>query len=638
MPLIPAVVLPSQAYPFVTGRNYLFRIMVELLFTGHLLLLLLGSKGKEKYTPKNSWISLSLILFFVVVGVANFFGENPERSFWSTLVRMGGYVTLMHLMAFFFSAATFLNKSQDWQKFFKISLIVSTFIALYGLAQYFGLYPINRGPNYFVDATFAISIYLGSYLAVHMFVLVWLALTASKKTNIFYGVLFLLHFIVFVASGSRGVFVGCLGGILVGLSLLVVKYKKKILSPRIFFGLLAFFVVAGIVDYNSKISIFNRFKLETITKNPRLISWAVSMEAFKDNPMLGVGQENYHIVFNKHFDPTLNHSKQWYDRPHNIVLDWIISAGIIGLMSYLLLYVAFFMTLKRTKLDIYNKTILIAMVAAYFLQNIFLFDHLVSYLFFFAILLYVHISSEPINVVSLFSLEKIQSKLSQIVNKLNLSKLYSPVSYFLAIIIVMGSMSIIYHYNIRELIVGQDYFYGALSPKTDIIKRLKFSKKYFNEEVIYTSETRRYFLKFVKRVSKVSKLPAKLKQEFYNLAMREMKKQLRKDPNNALTQVSMANFLLSHRKMFEALPYLIRALELSPTRPKILKNLGIVYLFKKQYQMAFKYLEKSYNLRKDLEVKKLYALAAALSGKKYVAYELLGKDYSKILANVKIRL
>src|SRR6185295_15949535 len=73
----------------------------------------------------------------------------------------------------------------------------------------------------------------------------------------------------------------------------------------------------------------------------RFMVWNMALEGFKERPILGWGQVGFNFVFNKYYDPGMYAREQWFDRTHNIFLDWLIAGGILGLLSYLALFAAF---------------------------------------------------------------------------------------------------------------------------------------------------------------------------------------------------------------------------------------------------------------------------------------------------------
>ena len=71
LPFVPLIVSNSMFFPFITGKNFFFRIVVEIIFAAWILLAL----SDERYRPRFSWIFVLLSAFVVVIGIANVFGE-----------------------------------------------------------------------------------------------------------------------------------------------------------------------------------------------------------------------------------------------------------------------------------------------------------------------------------------------------------------------------------------------------------------------------------------------------------------------------------------------------------------------------------------------------------------------------------
>jgi tetratricopeptide (TPR) repeat protein len=121
----------------------------------------------------------------------------------------------------------------------------------------------------------------------------------------------------------------------------------------------------------------------------RLKVWALSWEAFKARPILGWGLENYIVAFQQYYDPDLAiYGALWFDRTHNKLFDVLVMQGVFGLFAYLAIFGAAgvqIITLKKGP-----KSLLFALLIAYFVQNLFFTDHLISYLFFFAFLGYIY--------------------------------------------------------------------------------------------------------------------------------------------------------------------------------------------------------------------------------------------------------
>src|SRR3989344_3624602 len=83
IPFIPFLVTPSMLFPFITGKNFIFRIIVEIIFGAWVLLAI---KDAE-FRPKFSWLLVAMTSFVAIVGIADIFAENPYKAFF----HMGGF-------------------------------------------------------------------------------------------------------------------------------------------------------------------------------------------------------------------------------------------------------------------------------------------------------------------------------------------------------------------------------------------------------------------------------------------------------------------------------------------------------------------------------------------------------------------
>lgn len=124
----------------------------------------------------------------------------------------------------------------------------------------------------------------------------------------------------------------------------------------------------------------------------RLITWRVSWKAFKERPLLGWGSENYIVAYEKHYDPDYAlYGETWLDRAHNTFFDVLVMQGLFGVLSYFgLIFALFYVVIKTIgKKSFYLAAVLIAGMVAYVVQNLVLFDQIVSYATFFALIGYI---------------------------------------------------------------------------------------------------------------------------------------------------------------------------------------------------------------------------------------------------------
>ena len=97
IPFIPLYVSSSMFFPFITGKNFAFRIIVEIIFALWAILALQDKTAR----PKRSYLLYSVLALVVIDGLATAFSLNLYRSFWSNYERMDGYINILHLGAYF---------------------------------------------------------------------------------------------------------------------------------------------------------------------------------------------------------------------------------------------------------------------------------------------------------------------------------------------------------------------------------------------------------------------------------------------------------------------------------------------------------------------------------------------------------
>jgi len=128
LPFICLYVASPLFFPFITGKNFAFRIIVELSFGAWLTLALIN----PVYRPKRSWIIWAFLAFIAVIAVADAQGVNPFKSFWSNFERMDGWVTIAHLFAYLLVASVVINTERLWKWLLHTSLGVSVCATLDG--------------------------------------------------------------------------------------------------------------------------------------------------------------------------------------------------------------------------------------------------------------------------------------------------------------------------------------------------------------------------------------------------------------------------------------------------------------------------------------------------------------------------
>src|SRR3990167_2624425 len=392
VPFVPFLVSSSFFFPFITTKAFAWRIIVEIIFATWVLLALLDAN----YRPKKSVILYAVFGFLVIIGLADLLGVGPVKSFWSNFERMEGFVTLLHL-GMFFAATSSVFKEVDWKRWWNVSLLASFLMVLYSVLQIIGLKTINQG-GVRVDGMLGNAIYLAVYMLFHIFIALLFMWREWKSVALrwAYGLLILSQAFVLYYTATRGAILGLLGGLFI-MAVFNIRNKEDRLvrksSIAVLVGLIV--LVGGFVAikdaefiHNSPVlSRFSSLTTEELKTQGRYFVWPIALEGVKERPLLGWGQENFNYIFNEHYVPEMYRLEPWFDRAHNIFLDWAVAGGLLGLLSYLLLYVALLLSIWKKNITFSHteKSILTGLIAAYFFHNFFVFDHLISYILFFSL-------------------------------------------------------------------------------------------------------------------------------------------------------------------------------------------------------------------------------------------------------------
>jgi len=394
--LTPLVYTPQLIYPFVLGKALFFRVIIEAALILFLIALVINQDLRRKLVDslKNPLAAL-LVLFFISAGVSTLVAVNPYRSFWGEVERMEGLFGLLHYLVFFLIAITLFDK-RDWERFVKVSLITGLIIAFYGLLQFFGVteFPLAFPQRARPDAFLGNPSFLGAHFVFLGALAAFLFLKESQKAfwRYFSLLILVVSLITVFLSGTRGAIVSLASGLIFLLAFVYhLGWRRKLLI-----GALAVIVVALVGFWLTRhqplwqtipgVNRFARLGFDSPTVRTRLLAIQVAGEAIKEKPIFGWGIDNLNVGYNKHFNPDYSlYEAAWFDRAHNKLLDVGVMQGLVGLLLYLSVWVLVFYYLFKYP-DWRFKLPLLLLLVMYFVQNLFVFDQINSYLMSFTVL------------------------------------------------------------------------------------------------------------------------------------------------------------------------------------------------------------------------------------------------------------
>lgn len=631
--LIPFLVPQSLFFPFITGKNFAFRILIEVMSAGWLALALVY----PQYRPRRSWILAAFAAFVVIIALADALGAYPFKSFWGNYERMDGWVTLAHLFMLVVVASSMLNTEKLWRAFLQTTLGVSIAVAGYGFLQLFGVASLTVGFSSLsrLDATFGNPIYLAVYMLFHVFIAALLWAQAWRESapdsrfgfSLTYGTVLAIDCIVLLLTATRGTILGLIGGVFVSAVLIALSSRdsnERLVRPAI--GVIAgimvlaggFFLVrdAAWVQNVSFLQRLGTISTSDSTTKARFYNWGMAWEGVKERPLLGWGQENYAVVFDKYYDPRMYSAEPWFDRVHNVVFDWLVAGGILGLLSYLSIFAAALVALWHRSRDpkavsaftVVESSILTGVLAGYFFHNLFVFDNVTSYMLFGLVIAYIAWRrSESAGAPRLWAASLPEKAL--------------PVIAVVAALLVWGAASWI---NSSALAQNR-LLIQAISPHSEgISKNLEYIKKALAEGSVGTQEAREQLVQMATKVAGIPGVDVKTKQEFYDLAVAEITLQQEASPLDARPALFLGMLHDTFGKYAAGAKAFEHAHALSPTKQSILYEMARNAQMRGDVAGMMQYFKTAYELEtKNVQARILYAAGAIAIKNDALANELL---------------
>ena len=388
--LMPLVFVPVVIFPFVFSKLIFFQILIGLTFPSYIILAWI----EPKYRPRWSLLYVAIGSYFVALLLSVIFASDPVKAWWGNQERMNGLFTMLHFFIWLTMTISLIKTWPQWRRLLNYQVGLGVFMACVALLQKpfpkLLLFPASARVGGLLDN----PIYQGAY---QLFILFFIALLWTKTKNnawrAWYAIAFIASMAAMFAAGSRGPFMGLIFGIVLASATVGILHKNKTVRTGVIASILVSAILyLGIVTVGVNTNAFASFaksfptasrifSLQTGTAG-RFIAWQIAWEGFLDRPLTGWGLDNFHILFNKHYNPVSLESgyyETWFDRAHNTVMDVLSMTGLIGFATFTFMWIMIFGTVimarRKKYIDIPTTAILIGLPAGYFLQNLFVFDH-----------------------------------------------------------------------------------------------------------------------------------------------------------------------------------------------------------------------------------------------------------------------
>lgn len=405
---LPLLMANGAFFPFITGKVVFFRFSVTVVSILLLIDFVRDKSFKRQIHAKikalqKDPIFISVAAYCVILTITAFFAVNKYWAFYGSIERGEGVIGMLFFFGFFlFSALLFTL--QEWIVFFKIGLFVAVVLFIDEMSA--AAQGANR-PSSFTGH----PIYLGIYFLYVIFSS-WIIYFSKEQNNLFWKIFAVAItpccLVGMAVAEARGAMVGFVAGAFLTLVFLVFRGQEiqwKGQSLRKIAGVLLLMLVFSggtflMTRQNpiwQKIPGVGRLALVSSkdkTTVSRLLTAKIAIrsvdprEGNTDKLLVGWGLENFLIAWNTYYDPEIyQYDSSSLDRAHNKLLDVLVMNGIFGLISYCAIWFFAFKRLwVKGGVAISGKSALLFFGVAYFVQNLFVFDSVVTYTPFFAFL------------------------------------------------------------------------------------------------------------------------------------------------------------------------------------------------------------------------------------------------------------
>ena len=263
---------------------------------------------------------------------------------------------------FVFYLISYKVKDRICKLLFNSFVFVATLSGLYTVGQL----AYTKYLGYKIDKTIRMPSFLenpnnlGAYSILIFFIVIMIFITTKNlKYKFFYGISAILLLINVMFSQSRNALIA----LIIGVFIIAILYDKRFFILSLIFPIL-FFIIPAI-----RARVFQIFDMSQ--NSSRFNIWDVAISMIKDNPIGGIGYENFSIQYPYYIsnNPNLIVNDGYLPvHPHNVFLKMQAELGIVGTVIFISFIIITIITLykliKSTNNNI-HRSVMIGILASY---------------------------------------------------------------------------------------------------------------------------------------------------------------------------------------------------------------------------------------------------------------------------------
>lgn len=610
IPFIPLYVANDLFFPFITGKAFAFRILVEIALAGYAVL----AFADKKYRPRFSWTFALYTGFVAWMFIADAFAINPHKAIWSNFERSEGWVTLIHVFGFFVVSAGVLATENLWRKWWLTFIAASALVSAYCLLQLSGAIVIHQG-GVRVDGTFGNAAYLAAYMLFALAVTLWQALEARGWLRYMLFALGAIQTIIIFFSATRGAILGLVGAAALGSLLWGIesggKARKAALGLLVAIVVIAggFYMVRGSAFIQEEPTLARISSIGPKDLSVRATLWGMALKGVAERPITGWGQEGFNYIFNTYYEPSLYAQEPWFDRAHNVFIDWLVAGGIPALLLFLATLVSALVALYRGGASRPERVLLLSALVAYGIQGIVVFDNLFTYVPLAAILATAHaISSRPFK------------KLDEA------AEASEPTLQVALPVAAVVAIALVWIVNVPNISAASELVHAISITSSDITPNVQLFQKSLAQHTYARQEIREQLVIFTTNIASQQQGTSSALTQLTTYALTEMGKEIELQPKDARLRLEYALGFRVAGDYANAVKQIEIARELSPKKQSIILEEGIDYWQVGQFDKARELFHMAYDLDTSFPAITTYAAAGDIAAGDLAAGKTLLMD------------
>ncbi len=533
-----------------------------------------------------------LLIFIISQIIATFNSVDPHTSLFGYYSRLNG--GLFSLVTYFVIFQLILIYFDEKHKKYLIQGLIFSglLVSIYGILQHFGIdkHIWVQQVHERVFSTFGQPNWLAAFLCI----LIPLSLHQKKPIYTFFSLIF---FVCLLYTKSKSGLIASLISISIYYCLIFINQKniwKKALFTLTIFTLLTILIPNPIKDqFFPPKSSHQTIELEyniTDSGNIRKIVWQGAIDLFKKFPFFGTGVETF--AYSYYWTRPVEHNltSEWnhlYNKAHNEYINYLATTGLVGFTAYIILILFTLYYLLKQK-----NYVIFASYLSILITNFFGFSTVVISLLFYTLPILNNETPKTLipnnsknNKISLLLIPFIIFALIKIISFYQADKSYALASkyedvknYQKATIYISKSIKLnpyepIYYSKLAHISAKNSQAQTALN---NAQKAISISP--FNLNILKESAQTFYML-------------STIDGQYFSKSLEILDKIIKLAPTDAKAYLTTAQFLQSADFINESIIFYKKSLELKPNYDDASYALALIYLEKKDYPEAKKYLE-----------------------------------------------